>query len=408
MSDIGAREFTQQVRDALAHLYDHAYLQRHPLARSLGVPQAAVAHTRGRELRRILLDAIEALNPGANVPVRALERRPYAILFGLYVEGQSQPEVAEALGIGPRQLRRDRAEALAALATLVQDRLGVAPVEASRHDSLRQESERLACSREPVDVVELLQGILPLVDAMATQQGVAVAVHVPEGLPPAVANRTLLRQLLIGLASQSLAALPLRRLTMVARLEAATLGVGLALGLDTQEHRQAQEAVASADMLARALGANLVHEREGDVDYIWVLLPLKDETLVLVVDDNRELFALFQRYAAGQPYRLLHAANADQALQVARTLKPGIVTIDLMLPERDGWELLQALRADPATARIPALVCSVLEEPALARAMGAQGYLKKPVGQAELLAAWEAVRRQAWVEAGHPAAPAGS
>ncbi|MGQ9683042.1 MAG: response regulator [Anaerolineae bacterium] len=401
-------EFVRLVRDALAHLYDHAYLQRHPLARSVAALQPGTANSRGRELRRILLDAIEALNPGANVPVRALERRPYAILFGLYVEGQSQSEVAAALGIGPRQLRRDRADALVALASLVQDRLRVLPVQQVSSDSLRRESERLAGDREPVDVTELVRGILPLVSAMASQRNVAVAVELPEVLPQPLSNRTLLRQVLIGLASQALGAAAWRRLTLQARVATGSLGIGLALEPGISAAGQALESVAPAAMLAEALGADLLRETQGDVVHIWVLLPLLDETLILVVDDNQKLFALFQRYAAGQPYRLLHAASADQALQAARALKPDIVTIDLMLPERDGWELLQALRADPATAGIPALVCSVLEEPALALAMGAQGYLKKPVGQAELLAAWEAVRRQAWAGAGHPAGPAGS
>jgi hypothetical protein len=120
-------EFVRQVRDALTCLYDHVHLQRHPLAQRL-VPQQTVAtRTRAQELRRILLDAIEALNPGDSVPIRAPERRPYAILFGLYVEGRQWQEVANSLSIGGRQLRRDRAAAIEALASILTDRYLVEP-----------------------------------------------------------------------------------------------------------------------------------------------------------------------------------------------------------------------------------------------------------------------------------------
>src|SRR5512137_1371028 len=142
-------EFVEQVRDALAHLYDHVHLQRHPLAERLTAPQSVTTLTRGQELRRILLDAIEALNPGDNVPLRATERRAYAILFGLYVEGGERHKVAESLGIGDRQLRRDQTEAIAALASILRDRYLTAASmrEGSAAEPLRSESERLAQQR---------------------------------------------------------------------------------------------------------------------------------------------------------------------------------------------------------------------------------------------------------------------
>ncbi len=128
---------------------------------------------------------------------------------------------------------------------------------------------------------------------------------------------------------------------------------------------------------------------------------------MLVVDDNQELFALFERYTAGHPYRLVHAAGADEALMLARSHLPHAITVDLMMPNRDGWELLQALRGDPVTARIPAIVCSVLNEAGLALSLGAQGYLKKPVSQTDLLQALAAVK-PAPSKAAHRASPGGT
>ena len=402
-------EFLRQVRDALAHLYDYAYLQRHTLAARLVPVQASTMRTRGQELRRILLDAIEALNPGDNVPIRSLERRPYAILFALYVEGRPQAEVASWLGIGTRQLRRDRAAAIEALASLLCDRyLPLASPEASSAapEPLRLESERLALQRQPVNLHDLVQGLLPLLEGMAHERGVPLSSHVHPGLPEPNTNRTLLRQVLISLASQALTLLPLAQLSFEARSEGVVVGIGLYLEYQ-QEGPPARLVAPSVETLVASLGASLLSESAGSrEEKVWVLLPLQEETTVLVVDDNQELFALFQRYVAGQPYRLIHAGGADEALALARAHNPGIITLDLMMPSRDGWELLQILHADPVTAHTPVIICSVLDEPELALSLGAGLYLKKPVTQADLLQALEEAKMRAWAGGGHRGAPA--
>lgn len=411
-------ELIAQVRDALAHLYDLAYLQRHPLAELLVEPGAALIRPRGQELRRILLDAIEALNPGDAVPMRAPERRPYVILFGLYVEGRAQPEVASDLGIGTRQLRRDRSTALEALAGVLQDRCPSArrePGPSAASEPLQRESERLAAGREPLDLQEVVQGLLPLLQGVAQDRGVRLETRIDGRLPRPAANRTLVRQVLIGLASQALSTLPLTALAFEARSGPAAAGVGLELELRPEGVSAGGEPLVprlqaqSVATLVSALGASLLQETlSARKERVWLLLPLEEETTVLVVDDNQELFALFARYVAGRPYRLTHAGSAEQALALVRAQRPQVITIDLMMPGLDGWELLQALRDDPATAAIPAIICSVLEEPQLALSLGARAYLKKPVGQADLLQALEAAKAQAWSEEESRGSPAGS
>jgi len=225
-------EFVHQIRDALTNLYDHVHLQRHPLAERLVPPQAVATRTRAQELRRILLDAIEALNPGDNVPIRSVERRPYAILFGLYVEGRTWQEVAASLCIGGRQLRRDRAAALEALASILHDRYLIVPATdalSTGEGPLRLESERLAQRREPVDLHDLVSALLPLLEGMACERGVRLLSHVSTGLPKPNVSRTLMRQVLINLASQSLATLPLVQLSFEAWQSDVAIGVGLRL-----------------------------------------------------------------------------------------------------------------------------------------------------------------------------------
>lgn len=397
-------EFKREVRDALTYLYDHTHLQCHTLAKRLVPSSTVTSRTRAQELRRILLDAIEELNPSNSVPIRAVERRSYAILFGLYVEGRTWQEVAASLGIGGRQLRRDRAAAVEALASILRDRyLSNQNIErlSGEQELLRLESERLAQQREPTDISTLVESLFPLLETVARERGVGLFSHVKSGLPKPNMNRTLLRQALISLANYVLTNLPLAKITFEARLSELLIGIGLSLEYSVKrpqtEDLLDHPGLKPAEILVATMGARLLHEsKDENGEKIWVLLPLREEMIVLVVDDNPELFALFERFAVGHPYRLIHAASANQALNLVQTLSPDIITLDLMMPDNDGWELLNALKSDSNLARIPVIICSVLEEPELAISLGAQMTLKKPIGQADLLRALGEVKKLVW------------
>jgi len=86
-----------------------------------------------------------------------------------------------------------------------------------------------------------------------------------------------------------------------------------------------------------------------------------------------------------QPIEVIGVDNALRALEAIQKRSPSLILLDLMLPGQDGWEILQTLKANAATAQIPVVVCSVLHEPGLAATLGADGYLRKPVTQEALL-----------------------
>ena len=106
---------------------------------------------------------------------------------------------------------------------------------------------------------------------------------------------------------------------------------------------------------------------------------------VLIVDDDPATAEVIADYLAGAGYMPLTAASGREALRLARDHQPYAITLDLIMPEMDGWEVLQQLKAEPATARIPVIIMSVSEDRQTGFALGAAGYLVKPVDSRTLL-----------------------
>jgi CheY-like chemotaxis protein len=158
--------------------------------------------------------------------------------------------------------------------------------------------------------------------------------------------------------------------------------------------------VAVPDARARAnddglhLGQRLLERQGGRLEVLPVgdgsvrvllVLPSIQAPTILVVDDNPDVLRLFQRYVHSPTIHFVQAITADQALQLVKVVRPSLITLDLMMPLRDGWDLLQILKRDPSTEKIPIAVCSVVHERALALAMGASYFLPKPVDREALL-----------------------
>jgi PAS domain S-box-containing protein len=107
--------------------------------------------------------------------------------------------------------------------------------------------------------------------------------------------------------------------------------------------------------------------------------------LVLIVEDNPQAAEILARHLDDGGFRVTVARTGPEALTMAGELKPVAITLDILLPEVDGWEVLNRLKADEATRNVPVVVVSVIDNPALGRALGAFDYFVKPVDGKALL-----------------------
>lgn len=113
---------------------------------------------------------------------------------------------------------------------------------------------------------------------------------------------------------------------------------------------------------------------------------LKEECpLVLVVEDDIPTVEILTIHLTQAGYRIAHAYDGEEAILKAKELKPFVITLDIMLPKKDGWEVLQSLKANPDTRDIPVIIHSIIENKELAFALGATDYMVKPVDKSVLL-----------------------
>ncbi|MGB3532185.1 MAG: response regulator [Microcoleaceae cyanobacterium] len=101
--------------------------------------------------------------------------------------------------------------------------------------------------------------------------------------------------------------------------------------------------------------------------------------IVLVIDDDPISRDLILRSLNVEPLQIKVASSGQEGLHLARVLQPDVITLDIMMPDMDGWSVLSLLKADPVLADIPVIVISFIGDESRGFALGASDYLTKPV-----------------------------
>ena len=114
---------------------------------------------------------------------------------------------------------------------------------------------------------------------------------------------------------------------------------------------------------------------------------------VLVIDDDAGARDLIARALAKEGFRVEVATHGKAGLEMARALRPQVITLDVMMPGMDGWAVLTALKADPATADIPVIMLTIVDEKEVGFALGAADYFTKPIDWSRLAATLQKYRR---------------
>ena len=113
-------------------------------------------------------------------------------------------------------------------------------------------------------------------------------------------------------------------------------------------------------------------------------LQAKHGSTILVIDDDAEACEIIRRFLEKDDFNVVTAASGEQGLRLAREIQPAAITLDVMMPDMDGWSVLRALKADPVLHSIPVIMLSMMDDRTRGYSLGAVDYLTKPVDR-ELL-----------------------
>jgi signal transduction histidine kinase/DNA-binding response OmpR family regulator len=108
------------------------------------------------------------------------------------------------------------------------------------------------------------------------------------------------------------------------------------------------------------------------------------ESTILVVDDDPEACEIIERNLMKDGFNVVTATSGEQGLRFAHELQPVAITLDVMMPDMDGWSVLRALKADPVLRNIPVIMLSMIDDRKRGYSLGAVDYLTKPVDREHL------------------------
>ncbi len=105
---------------------------------------------------------------------------------------------------------------------------------------------------------------------------------------------------------------------------------------------------------------------------------------ILAIDDNPEAIEIMKKYL-GEDYHVVGLLSSDKAVEKAKEVKPLAITLDILMPKKDGWQVLRELKNTPETQDIPVIILSIVEDKKLGFSLGAAEYILKPVEREILL-----------------------
>ena len=113
---------------------------------------------------------------------------------------------------------------------------------------------------------------------------------------------------------------------------------------------------------------------------------------ILVAEDNKQAAQLLGIYLTEAGYQVEYAADGEEAIEKAAEIQPFAITLDILLPRKDGWQVLREMKTKPNLQSIPVIIISVTEERQLAFGLGAVDHLVKPIDKETLLASLQSLK----------------
>ena len=118
------------------------------------------------------------------------------------------------------------------------------------------------------------------------------------------------------------------------------------------------------------------------------------QRVLLAIDDDADVLYLLRENLSEAGYQVVGVRSGEEGVQQAKALQPFAITLDIMMPRKDGWQVLHELKSDPATRHIPVILLTIVDKKALGYQLGAADYLVKPLDRQAVLTVLNRLARQ--------------
>ena len=300
-------------------------------------------------------------------------------------------------------------------------------------DLSKIEAGRMEVHPVHLQLAALVDTCLRTVEPLIKSERLQLRKELAADLPPLMTDQDRLQQILVNLLSNAVkftaegsVTVSARRQNGMVALAVTDTGIGVPadkLELIFEEFRQVDSSIARtyggtglglsiSRRLARLLGGDLtVQSTVGVGSTFTVTIPLGPDPaplalrstilpgcakppdqpeaakVVLAIDDDPDVIYLLHENLAEAGYRVVGALSGQEGLQKARELRPLAITLDILMPHQDGWQVLYELKTEPVTRAIPVIVLSIVDNKALGYRLGACDYLLKPFDRETILTA---------------------
>jgi PAS domain S-box-containing protein len=341
--------------------------------------------TERKELERLKSDFISTVSHELRTPLTSIKGYVDLVLAGDV--GPLTPEQKEFLTIVSQNTTR--------LTELINDLLEIE----------RLESGKIEFEFAELDLAEVLENVARSLHVNAEQKGLEFLTEIPSGLKVR-GDRERLAQVFLNLLSNAIKYTPAGTVELRAHqeddavvVEVRDTGIGLS---ESDLQKLFQKFFRSDNPYVRKVGgtglglsiAKAIVERHGGTITVTsqlgqgstftVRLPAlarPERPLVLVIEDEVAIARLIAKYIEKMGYRAVTAYSAREGFDQAVQLKPDLITLDVLMPDLDGFALIQQLKAHPETAHIPVIFLSIVQDRQQGLRLGASAFLTKPIDE---------------------------
>lgn len=289
-------------------------------------------------------------------------------------------------------------------------------------DLSKIEAGKMELAFEEVNLAEIIKSVMSTATGLVKDKPITLKRIVPEDLPTVRADATRIRQVLLNLLSNAAKFTEQGEIRVEASVQTHADGHEEVLvkvsdtgpGISEEDQKKLFQPFSQVDAsltrktggtgLGLAISAQLIQLHggtigvqskvgEGSTFYFTVpvyqkkVTPSTEKPIILAIDDDPQVIALYERYLAPLGYQIIGLTEPRQAVEQAYRLKPFAITLDIMMPGYDGWQVLTDLKSNPQTRDIPVIICSIVEDREKGFSLGAADYLVKPILQEDLVRA---------------------